>query len=63
MRKELRQLELKLPTQLEAFRGTTRSALEKVKASKPDAREHKKERQAAYEAIHLLMLKDVEEIS
>jgi hypothetical protein len=37
--------------------------LEKVKASKPDAREHKKERQAAYEAMHQLMVKDVEDIS
>jgi hypothetical protein len=63
VRKELRQLELKLPAQLEAFRGATRSALERVKASKPDAREHKKERLAAYDAMHTLMVKDVEDIS
>jgi len=63
VRKELRQLELKLPSQLETFKATAKAALDKVKASKLDAKEHKKERLAAYEAMHTLMVKDVEEIS
>ena len=41
----------------------TKNALDKVKASKADAKEHKKERLAAYEAMHALRVKDVEEIS